>query len=131
MYTRTVEARVILRATTVLVPISYRGFLLRNLPRVSPFPYGSNRMVTVSLRTAILSTRIHVNDTHTPQQHSYTCKRHTYATTGQDPIGNRGDPLSTLLCVSHIPTSDNRPSASQLQRSATEHSHMPQHCYCL
>jgi hypothetical protein len=38
------------------------------------------------------------------------------------PISYRGALLSTLLHVSLIPTRHNRPSAYQLQRSATEHS---------
>jgi hypothetical protein len=38
------------------------------------------------------------------------------------PISYRGALLSSLLLVSLIPTSHNRPSTYQLQRSATEHS---------
>jgi hypothetical protein len=42
------------------------------------------------------------------------------ATTGLVPIRYRGALLSTLLHVSLLPTSFNRPSAYQLQKSATE-----------
>jgi hypothetical protein len=52
------------------------------------------------------------------------------ATTGAEPIGYRGALLSTLLYVSLIPTSHNRPSAYQLERSATEHSSTcKSHCH--
>jgi hypothetical protein len=49
------------------------------------------------------------------------------ATTGLVPISYRGVLLSTLLYVSLIPTSHNRPSIYQLQKSATE----PSTCHCL
>jgi hypothetical protein len=55
-------------------------------------------------------------------EHSSTCKSHSHITTGLVPISYRGALLSTLLHVSLIPTSHNRPSTYQLQRSATEHS---------
>jgi hypothetical protein len=64
--------------------------------------------VPISYRRALLSTLLHVSF---PQ-----------ATTGLVPISYRGALLSTLLHVSLIPTSHNRPSADQVQRSATEHS---------
>jgi hypothetical protein len=60
------------------------------------------------------------------------------ATTGLVPISYRRALLSTLLRVSLIPISHNRPSAYQLQRSATEdtsicksHSHKLQEAYYL
>jgi hypothetical protein len=61
-----------------------------------------------------------------------------HATTGLVPISYREALLRTLLHVNLIPTSYNRPSTYQLQRSATEnsytcksHSHKLQQAYYL
>jgi hypothetical protein len=85
------------RATTGLVPISYRGAIRSTL--LLSFPQETTGLVTISYR---------------------------------------GAPLNTLLHESPIPTSHNRPSAYQIQWSATEHSstckshsHKPQQAKCL
>jgi GTP-sensing pleiotropic transcriptional regulator CodY len=113
------------------VPISYSGELLSTLLHVSLIPTSHNRrsasqlqrsatehsstfpqattgLVPISYRRALLSTLLHASF---PQ-----------ATTGLVPMSYRRALLSTLLHVSLIPTSYNRPSTCQLQRSATEHS---------